>query len=129
MTPQQWNEALAEGVAWQKAYAEVEKQARAHLIANPCFDAGCTTEELVEALYPAKLALGDGILARKRIFKALKALATRGLADCASRGPARVLGNRKSGVKIRPWLWHDPTEPNDEAEGSGKTCPHCGGAL
>lgn len=127
MTPADWNLILAPDVPWQKAYASVEASARAHLIANPCFDAGCSTEELVEALYPKRFAIGDGILARKRIYKALAALATRGLADCATRGPERNLGHTKN-LKVRPWLWHEPTAPNDEAQGI-RLCPHCGGKL
>lgn len=126
MTPSQWNIALAPSVAWQSAYADVEKQARAHLTANPCIDDGCSTEELVEALYPLRLAQGDGILARRRIYKALAALATRGLADCATRGAPRNLGKTKN-TKIRPWLWHEPREKNPESKGN--ICPHCGGAL
>lgn len=127
MTPQDWNEILAPAKPWQTAYAAVEQYARAHLLANPCFDAGCSTEELVEALYPSRLAIGDGILARRRIYKALAALATRGLADCATRGPERKLN--KIGAKIKPWLWHEPTTPNPEAQAGKNTCPHCGGEL
>lgn len=129
MIPADWNRLLHPDVAWQTAYATVEAQARAHLSANPIFDGrkGISTDELVEALYPEALARGDGILARKRIYKALKALTTRGLADCCERGEERLLKHSKT-RKVRPWLWHEPGQVNAEAAGK-KFCPHCGGVL
>jgi hypothetical protein len=122
--PTDFNAALAPAVEWREAYAAVEREARALLILNGDPRENYTTAEMVEALYPEALARGDGITARKRIFKALAALATKGLADCATRGEPRKL--RHANKMVRPWLWHAPAERNDEA---GQICPHCGKLL
>lgn len=122
-TPQQWNTALSDK-SWQLAYAYVEANVREFL--RDQISLAYSTRELVEAIYPQQFARGDGILARKRIFKALTALATRGLADCCTRGEPKL--NRMKQT-IRPWIWHEPRTPNAEAIGNPKLCPHCGGAL
>lgn len=106
--------ALAADNGWQSAYAYVEETVRERLsdpdtVARLHLEADTlSTTALVELLWPEQFAKGDGITARKRLYKALKALATRGLADCAERGVSeeRVIG----GVKrfARPWRWHAP---------------------
>lgn len=123
INPAMWNELLAPAVGWQDAYAHVERSAREYL-ATGKRDDNWTTTELVEALYPEQFARGDGITARARIFKALAALAPRGLADCATRGPERRL--KHSNKMVRPWLWHAPAERNAEA---AAVCPNCGKPL
>lgn len=127
MTPFQWDAIMYTAVPWQEAYATVEREARHVLDNDPTLDGNLSTAELVERLYSEEWARGDGITARKRIFKALRALTTRGLADCCHRGEERRL--RHSNKMVRPWLWHAPTSPNSEAQGNAKACPHCGGLL
>lgn len=120
-----WNATLAPDVGWKLAYAEVERVSRIMLTARPVPGDGHTTAEMVELLYPEAQARGDGILARRRIFKALDALATRGLADCAHRGAERKV---KHGTRmIRPWRWHEPRQPNEEA--LANVCSKCGRPL
>ncbi len=125
LIPALWNEHLGPAVPWNLAYPIVERETRAVLKHDPRAGEGLTTTELVEILYPEKLAKGDGITARKRIFKALAALATRSLADCASRGEPRRLKHLHRTVK--PWIWHLPGALNSEA--TVAKCPHCGGFV
>lgn len=125
--PAFWNVTMAEAVPWQEAYKAVEMAARDKLAG---IERTLTTNELVEELYPEQFAREAGITARKRIYKALAALATRGLADCASRGEPRKLRHAKK--LVRPWLWHAPTvELNPEAVAANtvRQCPHCGGII
>lgn len=99
---------LAQGIDWKIAYAEVERHARQILIASVPTKSTIGTTALCEALFPPEFVRGDNALyIRRRIFKALQALATRGLADCATQGPPM---KRKFGT-IHPWLWHSP-DPN-----------------
>lgn len=119
MTPVEWNAALAPEIGWQSAYATVERVTRSYLAATR--PALVSTNALVGELYPEQLAIGAGIDARKRLFKALMALAERGLADCVTRGPARKIG--KTGRMGRPFLWHEPKGQ------SVPLCPHCGKAI
>lgn len=122
-----WTTLLAPSVEWREAYAHVEREARSYL--SGFGEDWCTTMDLAEALFPEALARGEGITARKRIYKALAALATRQLADCCTRGELRKL---KHGTKmVRPWLWHAPgVEFNSEYQPDKQsTCPHCGGTL
>lgn len=118
---EKWDNLLKADVPWQQAYASVETAVLA-LMATPAM-AGrqLTTNELVEAIYPESLARGDGILARNRIYKALMALAPRGLACYASRGEERKRAH--SNIKIRPWVWHAAGQPNTEHM---QRCPKCG---
>lgn len=127
MTPKQWTEVLAPDEPWQKAYAVVATEARAMLSDNVLF-AGkeVSTGVLADSLFPVTFARGDGILARRRLFRALLALAPRELADCCHRGEAKRM--RHSTRLIRPWIWHAPRERNSEAE-ELRACPHCGGIL
>lgn len=117
-TLDQWNAVLAPAVTWQDAYAAVEEQVRL-LLSRYAYQRpeGATTAEVVEALYPFGDTRGlEGLKARARIFKALAALATRGLADCATRGDPVT---NKMGKTVRPWRWHAP-DPNVV-----KSCPTC----
>lgn len=116
---EQLTAALAPDVPWAECYARIEADARTLLTRyhwqRP---AGVTTVELVEALFPEAWVEGPaGIAARKRVFKALAALATRGLSDCATKGePVK----RKFGM-IRPWVWNKP----DPARPVVNVCPKC----
>ena len=116
-----WHYNLRREVHWKDAYAFVERHARHFLESEPT-GKNWTTTELVEFLYPWGVEPNDPEEhhVRQRIFKALAALATRGLSDCASRGTPRQLGQLDAKgtpeVKtIRPWLWHSPTSPNPES--------------
>lgn len=125
-TPSEWATILAPTVAWQACYPIVEGEVRAK-----CADllAGETlsTNDLVEQMYPEALARGEGITARRRLYKAIAALAPRGLSDCCSRGEPRKL--RHAAKLVRPWLWHMPSERPTEAQPGARKCPHCGGDL
>lgn len=129
MTPQQWTQAMADTVPWQVCYPEVARITRAWLAASPVAEIDTlSSQELVEAMFPENLAVGPGITARRRIFKALMALATRDLHDCCTRGPKqKMFQGGKSGPAIHPWRWHAPrkdaTKPNVERI---VRCPHCG---
>lgn len=138
MTPQDWNTALAVHVPRQIAYGVIEREARA-LLGQRANDAPLlSTAELGERLYPATAARGDGILARKRLFRGLLAISDKapgapGLSDCATLGEARASKNARFGATmVRPRLWHAPRAslvPNVTqavASGLAVICPHCG---
>jgi hypothetical protein len=109
--------ALAADNDWQGAYAYVEESVRERLsdpdtVARLHLEQDTlSTNQIVELMWPERFAKGDGITARKRLYKALKALATRGLADCCERGPQVEVVI--AGVKrfARPWRWHAPKPP------------------
>lgn len=126
LTPAQWTAAMAETVPWQVAYKEAARITRNYLLAHPLAEDGSlSTHELVEALFPEQLARGDGVYARRRLYKALMAQTIRDLADCCTRGPEqRLYGEAKGGPKIRPWRWHQPTQAN--LEQVSRRCPKCG---
>lgn len=109
LRPFDWNAALHPGVNWKQAYATVALEARAHLLKLDPSREPLSTNELVEALYPEALSRGEGITARKRIYKALFALAEHSLADCATQGAAY---KNRMGQTRRPWSWHYPKEPD-----------------
>lgn len=117
MTRDEWAMCVGPQVHWAEAYPCVEREARRYLADHIPHE--LSTAKLVDALHPWPGG------ARDRIFKALAALATRELADCCTRGPAKV--NRFKG-EVMPWVWHAPTTPNVEAV-IEPTCPHCGGKL
>lgn len=121
MTALEWDVALAPNIPWQNAYALVEKSARLHLLHNPKIDGDTlSTAAFVEIIYAESSMRGDaGLYARRRIFKALAALATRGLSDCCTRGPEKHIGRTKR--TGRPWFWHAPTAPNAEARAPSDT--------
>lgn len=127
MTPIDWTNAMRADVPWQVCYPEVAKITRAWLKASPIADVDTmSTHELVEALFPEKLAVGEGIYARRRIFRALMALTTRDLKDCCTQGAKQsMFGAGKSGPKVRPWRWHAPLATSTHIV----RCPHCGKEL
>ena len=100
---QSFLQAVAPTVPWQVAYKAVEEKVRVFLSTVPVTEY-LTTSDLVEELFPEELARGDLIYHRRRVFKALAALATRGLSDCTTRGDPKHLGNTKQ--MVRPWHWH-----------------------
>lgn len=114
MTPGDWNKILAKDTPWEDAYPHVENAAKLILEGSPLTP--LTTDELVEALYPERQAVGDGIYARRRLYKALKALERHGLAEYCSKGEPRMMKRLKK--MIQPRLWHE-RRPRP-------TCPHCG---
>lgn len=123
MTPAQWTELLADK-SWPEAYPLIEKLVRATL-ANVSADRSWSTEELVNCICPKaacppahpqssnKLGQPEHADTRDKLFRALKALAPRGLADCCHRGPARKM--RGIGRIIRPWLWHCSGPANNDS--------------
>ena len=130
--------ALAADNAWQGAYEYAEESVRERLsdpdtVARLHLEQDTlSTNQIVELMWPEQFAKGDGITARKRLYKALKALATRGLADCCERGPQVEVVI--AGVKrfARPWRWHAPkTTPlregyvSDENWGNAKPGEKC----
>lgn len=98
-----WLPKLAPGIHWQKAYADVEAAVKGYLEGG---GDTLSTNELVEALWPEQFARGEGITARRRLYKALLALATHGLADYCERGPEKKL--RHGTRVIQPWVWRAP---------------------
>lgn len=113
ITPTQWTQWLAPAVPWQEAYSYVGAAARG-LLDRPIADAprtSYTTTELVEELFPRVLARGDGITARQRIFKALKALEKHELAPYCSKGEPRNLPRLKT--LITPTIWHARDEVDE----------------
>ena len=139
MTPDEWNAALAPGQPWQAAYGTVERVTKALIDTWPLGEFS-STADLVEELYPAGLVRGDaGQHARTRIFKALMALAPRGLAPYARQGAPRPPKNwrlKKTVKEIRPWEWSRPEAPSipepiatPHVAVEAHTCPHCGEEL
>jgi len=108
MKPEAWKAVLSPHVSWQIAYGAVQVEVQAYLGTS---DRGnITTNELVEALYPLSLAVGDGITARNRIYHALKQLATRGLRDYCTKSTVPNKYGRYG------WMWHvrkEETHPLD----------------
>lgn len=123
-TPAQWNIALAPDQGWQSAYATVATEAREYLKTRLAPGDLISTNTLVEALYPAQFAKGEGITARRRIYKALAALATRTLADCCTKGEPKKFG--RSPKLVRPNLWHAPRAAAITLPTMTVECPRCG---
>jgi hypothetical protein len=121
MTPDEWNNLLAPSVPWRQAYQSVGREARAYLeITQPDGD-GLTTAQLVECLYPADDARGSaGLVARKRMFRALAALADHDMKDWCTRGEKR---RNKFGKEVLPVRWRAYMDPGPAR------CPHCGEVL
>lgn len=145
MTPEQWNKALAPEVPWPEAYAVVEREVRALLTA----ERGCVfaTAEVVQEIYQEHPTSHDpvGMDARRRIFKALRALATRGLKDCCTKGEPEP-STTFAGRTIQRWRWHAPHSEQLSEHGNGVgpiaatfiaaatptapiRCPRCGHRL
>jgi hypothetical protein len=120
MTPPEWNVALAPESDWHKAYAAAQNAAMAWLETQPP-DMTFSTNELIEALYPAALAKGDGIFARRRMFRGIIAGANnnKSIAPYVTRSaPVMHPGFHKM---VRPWIWHRPAE--------SEICLMCGRPL
>jgi hypothetical protein len=98
ITPSEWNVAM-NGTPWQLAYRTVENATKLFLDHSPLGE-NIATNELVECLYPQRFAIGDGQLARNRIFKGLKQLATRGLQDYCTKSTAPNKYGKFG------WRWH-----------------------
>lgn len=113
MTPNDWNRLLAPAVPWQEAYAVVAREARAYLIAlKPAGVETMSTMDLAAGLYPPQDMRGEvGVAARKRIFKALAALAKHELDDCVVKGEPRAAKIGGKTVTARPWRWRAPQPP------------------
>ncbi len=122
MTPQEWITAMAQDVPWQKAYEVVRVQAAALLNHSVVAADGMSTTELVEALWPERYAPGAFIFQRRRVFKALMALASRGLAEYCTLGPPKLNRMRQT---VRPKRWHSRLH-SVVAAPLVQRCPHCG---
>lgn len=114
MTPNDWTEAMLTA-NWKEQHRIVEREVRAHFIANPLLDGEhLTTNELVEVLFPERFAKGDGITARNLIYKRLLATGKPGYRmwqdDFRYRGPERQ-GNVGFLRAIKPWYWHAAGKP------------------
>jgi len=103
MTAQEW--VAAAQLGWREFYPLVEAEAKVWLTQAHVDEPGTdvSTTELVEALWPSAWQ-SDG-KARQRVFKALTALETRGLAGWVTLRQAR---GRYGMVNYR--RWHYPTE-------------------
>lgn len=133
MTPNEWNAALAADRSWPLVYSTVEAEARRFLIArNATRGEGgmLSTSDLVERLFPAALARGEGVTTRLRLFKSVIHLAKHSMADCCMRDsePKKKL---YMGHKIYGWLWHAPAGEFHPEQVKPKApiprpCPHCG---
>jgi len=120
----EWDNALAHD--WRHCYPLVHDAAKRYLDAegiNP--DNGLSMTELVERLYPEKLARGDMILRRQKMFKALRAAYENGfMPGYVHPGPAK----RYRGTNTNPPMWHAY-----DADAAARTtvkgevcCPACG---
>ena len=118
MKPAEWNNLLAPEIDWRSCYPQVAGEVR-KVLSHLGTGEDRTTQELVSALYPEELAVGPGILARRRLFRAIMALAATDLVDCCYKGAPRYL--RHTRKQVRPWIWHTP-KPT-------KCCPTCGQSL
>lgn len=105
-SPSYWNTMLAASQPWASAYAAVEEAVRRRLTRPDLGQPRLSTAELVEALYPEAQARGDGITARKRLFKALAALAKHQLKGYCEPGPTRKL--KHGSREITPLIWRAP---------------------
>lgn len=106
--------ALAPGVHWKDAYKVVEDSTRNLLMALVPGEK-LTTAQLVATLYN-----GNDDFTRQRIFSALKALASHGLADCWEPGFAQEGTRFGKKATITPKHWRAPP---------AKTCPNCNWRL
>lgn len=120
MQPKEWDELFTSDVSVKKVQHIVMQQVRIHL-ATLAPGVTLSTTELVEALYPLKVAersvQGDN--SRATIFKIVGKLAREGLEDCCMKS------DKPSGTFMGrpryPWLWFCPAED--------KLCPTCGQLL
>lgn len=125
MTPQDWMRELAPSIKNNHARRKVVEQVRIELeLAAP---AELSTAELVERMYPLKLAIGEaGIRARQRIFDCLMSPRERDLGSFWRYGPPRE--NRfKQMIRPKLWSWAPPAQgtSDEPAQGACVVCPHC----
>lgn len=102
-TSTSWNELFATGAPWRPAYA-----ALAEAVVAVLSEGGkqYLPAALIEKIYSESLARGDGILARKRMFKGLRALAKHQFKHCVKQGtPVNFHGR-----VLRPYIWFKPDE-------------------
>lgn len=103
MNQAQWEAAAA--LDWRQFYPVVEAEVKVYLTRH---DATAATTELVEALWPGHWP--SPVKLRARMFKALTALETRGLARWVTVGePSRLRG----GLMARRRRWHTPQEDQE----------------
>lgn len=108
-----WSNALDPNNSWQKAYETVHHEARGYLTQMP--GPSISTNALVEALFPLMSTRGAGAEARDRIYKALKALATHDMKDCATYKDPEML----YGKQIRRTIWLKPRPKCEACNGTG----------
>ncbi len=119
ITPEKWNRIFDPKIPAKPRFlkARVAGEARRYLNSlAPGMMIG--THELVEALYPIRLAERSlaGDRARTGIFALLALLARKGLDDCCIKGEGT--GKKYMGHIVRPWIWFCP----DDTE----YCKKCG---
>lgn len=104
-------------LGWREFYPQVEAEAKIYLAqAHADHDSPLTTTDLVEGLWPASWDSPRRL--RARVFKALTALETRGMAAWVTIGePSRL----KGGIMARRRRWHTPREISDATSVSGTT--------
>lgn len=111
--------ALAPEKEWRTAYPFIEAAAKAILENLTPPHLVLSTTQLADEIYSPAQAHDTRV--RKRVFQALKALATRGLAPYITLGEPEQIAGMESG---RRKLWHAPS-----AVPKHKTCHVCGGPL
>ncbi len=102
-----WAGVLAPDQDWTEAYPIVADAVRTELDTRQADDT--STKQLAEWLWPRPVVSGNGIdpaaiAARRRLFKALGALAQHDLKDYATRGP--VVKNKRFNRPVQHWRWH-----------------------
>lgn len=98
-----WNELFARGASWKPAYmALAEAIVEVLDKGNKQYLPGA----LIEAIYPETMARGDGILARKRMFKGLRALAGHQFKACVKQGAPVSFHGRV----LKPYIWFKPQD-------------------
>ena len=109
MMEQELLDALAPAIPWQACYPAVAAAVR-HLLDEADPGASLTTVQVAYFLLPpSRIDCVERIAAKKRLFKALSALAAHDLAAYATRGEPKRGKGRYSKKMVRPWIWHKPT--------------------
>lgn len=108
-----WNIVLAPDQSRSRAKIAVAVQVQALL--DEGLRTSYTTPELVERLYPAQMARGEGLTARKRLYTLLLELADKELGRYATRGEPEEHPLYK-GKMIRRWTWHAPRPDENSLE-------------
>lgn len=128
MTPIEWTRALDPSVSHAAQMQTVATEVRKHLGAafDKDIDGALATVELVDGLWPPNAVRGSEMaVARQRLYRVLRSLATHQLADCCERDEPVV----KFGKERRPWLWVKPGTGQGAVQPAVHACPHCGGKL